>query len=83
MARTDSRTPDRSRCNVACANVSRTDSQIAAIQAEIEKIDAAAHDGLDPYPIARREQQRRAALIQIIERHRATAIPARRVKERD
>ncbi|MCQ8775072.1 hypothetical protein [Streptomyces telluris] len=35
-----------------------------------------AEAGLDPYPIARREQQRRAVLVQIIERHRATAIPA-------
>ncbi|WHM36280.1 hypothetical protein [Streptomyces sp. BPTC-684] len=77
------RTPDRSRCNLACANISRTDSQIAAVQAEIDEIDAAAADGLDPYPIARREQQRRAGLVQIIERHRATAIPASPAKERD
>ncbi|WP_129265673.1 hypothetical protein [Streptomyces sp. M3] len=77
----EQRTPDRSRCNLACGNISRTDSQIAAIQAEIDKIDAAAKDGLDPYPIARREQQRQAGLIQIIERHQAAAIPARPVRE--
>ncbi|MFD5782637.1 hypothetical protein [Streptomyces sp. NPDC126933] len=69
------RTPDRSRCNPACANISRTDSQIAGIQAEIDKIDSDAEAGLDPYPIARREQQRRAVFVQIIERHQSTAIP--------
>lgn len=69
------RTPNRSRCNLACANISRTDSQIAAVQAEIDGIDADAEAGLDPYPIARREQQRRTVLVQITERHRATAIP--------
>ncbi|MFE1091626.1 hypothetical protein ACFW5K_30600 [Streptomyces albidoflavus] len=76
------RTPDRSRCNLACANISRTDSQIAAVQAEIDEIDAAAEDGLDPYPIARREQQRRAGLVQLIERHQATAIPASPAREK-
>ncbi|KAF5994537.1 hypothetical protein [Streptomyces sp. WAC00263] len=76
------RTPDRSRCNLACANISRTDSQIAAVQAEIDEIDAAAEARLDPYPIARREQQRRAALVQIAERHRATAIPASPAREK-
>lgn len=70
------RTPDRSRCKLACPNISRIDPQIAGIQAEIDKIDSDAEAGLDPYPIARREQQRRTAFVEIIERHQNTAIPS-------
>ncbi|OEV10548.1 hypothetical protein [Streptomyces nanshensis] len=62
-------TPDHSRCHLACANISRTDSQIAALRAEVTRIDADA--GLDPYPIAAREQQRKARLTDIIRRHEA------------
>lgn len=40
-------------------------------QAEIVRIDDAAEAGLDPYPIAAREQQRRAHLTDIIRRHDA------------
>ncbi|MER5744795.1 hypothetical protein ABT097_16185 [Streptomyces sp. NPDC002225] len=69
------RTPDRTRCQLACPNISRTDSHIASIQAEIDKIDADAAAGLDPYPIARREQQRRAVFVEIVERHQSSAIP--------
>lgn len=64
-------TPDHSRCHPACANISRTDSQINALRAEIARIDAAAEVGLDPYPIAVREQQRRTHLTDIIRRHDA------------
>ncbi|MFB7266279.1 hypothetical protein ACFCXH_29650, partial [Streptomyces nojiriensis] len=78
---TGQNTPDRSRCNPACANISRTDSQIAGVQAEIDTIDSAAEAGLDPYPIARREQQRRAVFVQIIERHQAAAIPNSQTRE--
>ncbi|WUH90235.1 hypothetical protein OG900_09050 [Streptomyces sp. NBC_00433] len=62
-------TPDHSRCHPACANISRTDSQIAIFRAEVARIDAAAEAGLDPYPIAAREQQRRTHLTDIIRRH--------------
>ncbi|MFG3398963.1 hypothetical protein [Streptomyces parvus] len=62
-------TPDHSRCHPACANISRTDSQITMLRAEVARIDAAAEAGLDPYPIAAREQQRRAHLTDIIQRH--------------
>ncbi|MFB7255495.1 hypothetical protein [Streptomyces nojiriensis] len=79
---TGQNTPDRSRCNPACANISRTDSQIAGVQAEIDTIDSAAEAGLDPYPIARREQQWRAVFVQIIERHRAAAIPNSQTREK-
>jgi integrase len=64
-------TPDHSRCNPACVNISRTDSQIAALRREITRIDAHAEAGLDPYPIAAREQQRKAHLTEIIGRHEA------------
>lgn len=64
-------TPDHSRCQPACANISRTDSQITALRAEIVRIVDAAEAGLDPYPIAAREQQRRAHLTDIIRRHAA------------
>lgn len=67
----DRSTPDHSRCHPACANISRTDSQITALRAEVARIDAAAEAGLDPYPIAAREQQRRAHLTDIIRRHDA------------
>ncbi|MEU6346219.1 hypothetical protein ABZ883_35310 [Streptomyces sp. NPDC046977] len=43
-------TPDHSRCHPACANISRTDSQITALRTEVARIDAAADAGLDPYP---------------------------------
>lgn len=70
-------TPDHSRCNLACGNISRTDSQIAEARGEIGRIDADAEAGLDPYPIAEREQQRRALLVDIVERHEAEkTIPA-------
>ncbi|MBZ3908532.1 hypothetical protein [Streptomyces griseiscabiei] len=69
-ARAGSRsTPDHSRCQAACTNISRTDSQITALRAEVTRIDAAAEAGLDPYPIAAREQQRRTHLTEIIRRH--------------
>jgi hypothetical protein len=35
-------TPDHSRCHPACANISRTDSQIAALRREVARIDAEA-----------------------------------------
>ncbi|MFB8776301.1 hypothetical protein [Streptomyces broussonetiae] len=64
-------TPDHSRCHPACANISHTDSQIAALRREVARIDASAEAGLDPYPIAAREQQRKAHLTEIIRRHAA------------
>ncbi|MGV2921695.1 hypothetical protein, partial [Streptomyces alfalfae] len=64
-------TPDHSRCQSACPNISRTDSQITALRTEIVRIDDAAEAGLDPFPIAAREQQRRVHLADIIRRHDA------------
>ncbi|MFF8844358.1 hypothetical protein ACF08N_16845 [Streptomyces sp. NPDC015127] len=64
-------TPDHSRCHPACANISRTDSQITMLRGEVARIDAAAEAGLDPSPIAAREQQRRAQLTEFVRRHHA------------
>ncbi|QDO45842.1 hypothetical protein FNV62_55020 [Streptomyces sp. RLB3-17] len=64
-------TPDHSRCQPTCTNISRTDSQIDALRSELARIDADAEASLDPYPIATREQQRKAHLTNIIRRHEA------------
>ncbi|MFJ2510144.1 hypothetical protein ACIPEL_04390 [Streptomyces griseoviridis] len=64
-------TPDHSRCQSACADIGRTESQITALRAEVTRIEAAAEAGLDPYPVAAREQQRRAHLTEIIRRRDA------------
>jgi hypothetical protein len=64
-------TPDHSRCHPACANISRTDSQISALRTEVARIDADTNADLDPYPIAAREQQRKNHLTAIIRRHDA------------
>ncbi|MEV8597291.1 hypothetical protein [Streptomyces sp. NPDC052012] len=67
----DQATPNHSRCHPACTNISRTDSQIVALRREVTRIDADAEADLDPYPIAAREQQRKALLTEIIRRHEA------------
>lgn len=64
-------TPGHSRCRPTCANISRTDSQITALRTEVARIDTDADAELDLYPIAAREQQRKAHLTAIIRRHDA------------
>lgn len=68
------RTPSPDRCHPACANISRTDTHIGRVQAEIDRIGAEITDGLAPHPIRQRLLQRRSALEQIITRHEATRI---------
>ncbi|MGW7510191.1 hypothetical protein ACWGJ0_21110 [Streptomyces massasporeus] len=75
-------TPDHSRCHPACANISRTDSQITALRAEVARIDADADASLDPYPIAAREQQRKDHLAAVIRRHEAQQPAGTEVEER-
>ncbi|MDO0929018.1 hypothetical protein QQY24_27760 [Streptomyces sp. TG1A-8] len=75
-------TPDHSRCHPACANISRTDSQITALRAEVARIDADTDTGLAPYPIAAREQQRKAHLTAIIRRHEAEQLADTDAEER-
>ncbi|MEU7474169.1 hypothetical protein AB0A94_37765 [Streptomyces sp. NPDC044984] len=75
-------TSDHFRCHPACANISRTDSQITALRTEVARTDADADAGLDPYPIAAREQQRKAHLTAIIRRHDAQQPAGTDVEER-
>lgn len=67
-------TPSPDRCHSACANISRTDTHIQRVQAEIDRIDAEIADGLLPQPIRQRLHQRRGTLNEIIARHQATRI---------
>jgi hypothetical protein len=68
------RTPSLDRCHPACANISRTDTHIGRVQAEINQIEAELTDDLAPHPIRQRLLQRHSALEQIIIRHEATRI---------
>ncbi|MFJ9756661.1 hypothetical protein [Streptomyces sp. NPDC101149] len=67
-------TPDQSRCNPACANISRSDSQIEAARSAVAEIDDEVASGINPYPIARRQLQCKAEILQTIERHEAERI---------
>jgi hypothetical protein len=68
------RTPNQDRCNSACANISRTDTHIERIQAEVNRIETEISDGLVPLPIQQRLRQRQTGLTQIIAHHKATRI---------
>jgi integrase len=68
------RTPSQDRCHSACANISRTDTHIERIQAELDQIEAEIADGLVPLPIQQRLRQRQATLKAIIAGHHATRI---------
>jgi hypothetical protein len=68
------RTPSQDRCHNACANISRTDTHLERIQAEVDRIDAEITDGLVPLPIQQRLRQRQTTLNEIITRHQATRI---------
>lgn len=68
------RTPSQDRCHSACANISRTDTHIERMQAEVDRIDAEIADGLLPLPIQQRLHQRQTTLNEIITRHQTTRI---------
>lgn len=68
------RTPSQDRCHSACANISRTDTHVERIQAEVDRIDAEIADGLIPLPIQQRLRQRQTTLNEIIAHHQATRI---------
>lgn len=68
------RTPSHDRCHSACANISRTDTHIERVQAEVDRIDAEIADDSVPLPIQQRLRQRQATLNEIITRHQATRI---------
>ncbi|MGI5453525.1 hypothetical protein ACQEWB_10200 [Streptomyces sp. CA-249302] len=67
------RTPNWSRCNPACANISRSDTHMRRAQAEIELLDAESADPLLPHPLRVRLQQLRASCEETIEKHRSTS----------
>lgn len=68
------RTPSQDRCHSACANISRTDTQVERVQAEVDRIEVEIAEGLLPGPIQQRLRQRQTALNQIITGHHATRI---------
>lgn len=68
------RTPSQDRCHSACANISRTDTHIERIQAEVDRIDAEIADALLPLPIQQRLRQRQTTLNETIARHQVTRI---------
>jgi hypothetical protein len=68
------RTPSQDRCHSACGNISRTDTHIARIQAEVDGIEAEIADGLVTLPIQQRLRQRQTTLNEIVARHQATRI---------
>lgn len=69
-----SHTPDRTNCDPACPNVSRTDTQIDHHRREIERIDAELAAGLAPQPLAQRQRQRKTKLLQIVAKHEVERI---------
>ncbi|MFF5755193.1 hypothetical protein ACFY7A_07080 [Streptomyces longwoodensis] len=66
------RTPSFSRCDLACANISRTDTHIERARAERQAITDELADGLNPIPVAQRLRQRDQTLESIISEHEAT-----------
>lgn len=68
------RTPSHDRCQAACPNIARTDTHIERAKAEITEINAECAEGLNPLPITRRLEQRRATLAEIIDKHERTRI---------
>lgn len=69
-------TPSLDRCQSACPNISRTDTHIARIQAEIVRIDEEIDVQLAPQPLQQRLRQRQAALQAAVHRHEATRVTA-------
>ena len=68
------RPPSMDRCNPACANVARTDSQIRRLRTEIANLTEEASSPLTPTPLRERLSQRITALQRIADRHEQTKI---------
>jgi hypothetical protein len=69
-------TPSHDRCDPACANIARTDTHIARIQQEIQRLDKEIAAGLSPAPIQQRLTQRRAWLQTLADKHHQTRVHA-------
>ncbi|MFF0626735.1 hypothetical protein [Streptomyces sp. NPDC004296] len=75
-------TPNQSRCNPACANISRTDSQIDEALKEVAALDEEIASGINPQPITLRLKQRKTTLVEIIDRHETDrVVPAQTSKD--
>ncbi|MHB8246263.1 MAG: hypothetical protein ACYDGN_13100 [Acidimicrobiales bacterium] len=72
--RTVNRPPSTDRCNPACANVARTDTQIRQLRTETANLTEEATSPLTPTPLRERLSQRITALQQIADRHEQTKI---------
>lgn len=68
------RPPSIDRCNPACANVARTDTQIRQLRTEIANLTEEATSPLTPTPLRERLSQRITALRRIADRHEQTKI---------
>ena len=71
------RSPDLTRCDPRCPNVTRLDTNMSAIEAEMAELDAEMESSLVPQPIRERARQRRAVLMKIVENHGRTRVIAR------
>jgi hypothetical protein len=73
-------TPNWSRCNPACQNISRADANIRRVESDIKQIDTELADPLAPYPLRVRLQQCRSSRRSTIEQHKAIARRAKITK---
>jgi hypothetical protein len=62
-------TPSFDRCHTACANIARTDTHIDRARREATELQDKIDSGLNPLPITQRHQQRRLALLEIVNQH--------------
>lgn len=69
--------PALDRCNPHCANITRTDTHMTALQNEINSLQQEIANTLIPTPLRERLKQRAAALAQIRERHNSQRIVIR------
>ncbi|WP_208615108.1 hypothetical protein, partial [Streptomyces caeruleatus] len=69
--------PSHDRCQRACANIARSDSQIEQLKDEVSELNDEINDGLNPRPIELRLRQRRDAQQSVIDKHEATRIVVR------
>jgi hypothetical protein len=66
--------PAIDRCDPACANIARTDTHIARLQAEVAQLGEEITSPLTPTPLRERLKQRVTALQAIVNRHDRTRV---------
>jgi hypothetical protein len=67
-------TPSLDRCQAACPNIARTDSQVQQLRAEAERLRGHADAALTPQPVASRLRDRAATLTELAGKHDRTRI---------